>query len=324
MILIILVSIFLFGILVLVYFLTQHKKCPNNCSKNGKCNLKTGNCICNTGYVGSDCSKKGCKSCYSKGGDCDIDTGKCICKKGWEGEQCNQKTCLNNCSGKGLCINGTCKCYDGFTGDDCSQNDCLNPCTKYGNCVKGNCVCTNPLIGGITCGDCVDRTKQFPGCTTLWEPLSKELINNLLQFLTSSFKQNISITIDSDLVNKINKIIVDKYNFSYFYQNYFDFFKKKLSSTYFPTNNNINFMINLINIIYSNLKIDPNICIQNITSIFPLPANCIKNICEQYNIFAFSFLMFLQNKSKELGIPLTKTLQDFVGYIDVICNISLN
>ena len=29
--------------------------------------------------------------------------------------------CLNDCSGSGICVNGTCECQDGYITDDCSM-----------------------------------------------------------------------------------------------------------------------------------------------------------------------------------------------------------
>lgn len=31
------------------------KHCPGNCSNNGMCNISTGTCMCNQGYIGESC-----------------------------------------------------------------------------------------------------------------------------------------------------------------------------------------------------------------------------------------------------------------------------
>lgn len=34
------------------------KPCPNDCSGNGVCDLRSGACVCNTGFAGADCSQQ--------------------------------------------------------------------------------------------------------------------------------------------------------------------------------------------------------------------------------------------------------------------------
>ncbi len=41
------------------------------------------------------------------------------CDDGWEGIACDLKICGKNCSGQGICLNGTCACNKGFMGDIC-------------------------------------------------------------------------------------------------------------------------------------------------------------------------------------------------------------
>jgi len=72
-------------------------------------------CICDSGYVGSDCSVKKCPSDCGINGKCsfaDPENPICICNKGYEGDACQNKSCLNNCSSNGDCdhLTGQCTC----------------------------------------------------------------------------------------------------------------------------------------------------------------------------------------------------------------------
>lgn len=101
----------------------------------------------------------------------------CLCDELWKGEDCSIRRCKNECTGKGICVNGTCVCNEGWTGQDCSKRkkkcdvtgpngqkiDCtqkmksesaswINPppavlcpqnCTHHGRCepTTGTCLC---------------------------------------------------------------------------------------------------------------------------------------------------------------------------------------
>ncbi|KAK3254893.1 hypothetical protein CYMTET_35908, partial [Cymbomonas tetramitiformis] len=56
------------------------------------------------------------------------ESGRCFCNEnnGWRGESCSEEYtpfCLNQCSGRGDCVEGFCHCRDGFYGMDCSLVD---------------------------------------------------------------------------------------------------------------------------------------------------------------------------------------------------------
>ena len=84
------------------------KSCPSNCFGNGFC--VNGECACKQGYQGTLCGDGGAHPCKggcgsTKGtGSCDLSSMRCKCKAGYAGLECDQTTCLNDCSGKGFCL----------------------------------------------------------------------------------------------------------------------------------------------------------------------------------------------------------------------------
>ena len=72
------------------------RSCPNNCSNTF--NETFGTCVQDYPY------------------------GYCKCHE-WKrrgGDDCSITFCLNDCSGRGTCIDGVCKCKNNFFGEDCS------------------------------------------------------------------------------------------------------------------------------------------------------------------------------------------------------------
>lgn len=120
---------------------TKPKSCPTNCSNNGVCNTLTGECTCNYGYFGENCSI----SCpgspdniCSGNGICSLDINTnnpvCNCRKGHFGENCSisYPIPLDTVSNNHICSLDTntdkfiCNCTNGYFGEDCSlicQND---------------------------------------------------------------------------------------------------------------------------------------------------------------------------------------------------------
>ncbi|XP_069140084.1 attractin-like protein 1 isoform X2 [Argopecten irradians] len=72
-------------------------------------------------------------------------------------------TCQENCSQKGLCVDGRCQCQTGYTGDFCEVEPCPNNCSNNGQCVQNVCQCSSGFIGK----DCSARVTD-----ALWETTS--------------------------------------------------------------------------------------------------------------------------------------------------------
>ncbi|TRY65677.1 hypothetical protein DNTS_005530 [Danionella cerebrum] len=126
--------------------------CPDDCSDQGQC--VNGECVCFTGFTGSDCSIALCMDGCGEHGVC-VD-GQCVCNRGYQGSDCNVVLCPDECSDHGVCVDGKCVCDAGFSGSDCSTKSCPEDCGEHGVCVDGKCVCD----AGFSGSDC--STKSCP------------------------------------------------------------------------------------------------------------------------------------------------------------------
>jgi hypothetical protein len=166
------------------------KLCPgadatgaNACSDQGTCNTDSGECICNSGYAGVDCSSK-CGTVtignhqYMCAGHGACQSGTCACTRGYWGDLCAHEcpgSAANPCSDVGTCnaTTGICHCDSGLAGSECTIS-CLggqhNPCSMHGQCqaADGACVCDTgaAFFDGASCqrckngyggGDCATR-----------------------------------------------------------------------------------------------------------------------------------------------------------------------
>ena len=135
------------------------------CSDHGTCSL--GECKCNYGYHGEDCSQSFAQRLLScdeitclNGGNCvDVKSGgfSCECLSEFTGAFCEQDRvpdpCLNvTCNGNGICsrTNGSrdarCDCYHGYDGNECRRFADL--CALNGKPCLNNHSCT---INATTC-----------------------------------------------------------------------------------------------------------------------------------------------------------------------------
>ncbi|XP_069593909.1 tenascin-like [Ranitomeya imitator] len=132
----------------------QYEGCcgaAGKCSGNGKYVPALGQCQCDEGWEGPDCSIKKCNPDCGKFGTC-VD-GVCICAEGYSGPACRKKKCPVDCGEFGKCVNGTCVCAEGYTGVDCKEKKCAVDCRPNGRCVNGACVCAE----GYTGVDCKEK-----------------------------------------------------------------------------------------------------------------------------------------------------------------------
>ena len=96
--------------------------------------LSTGECSCNPGYTGRDCSLMECPrhaelgECSGGQGVCNSQTGNCECAQAFTGADCSERVCpsvkeaknTTECSGTGTCNRqtGTCDCLEGYSGQE--------------------------------------------------------------------------------------------------------------------------------------------------------------------------------------------------------------
>ena len=113
--------------------------CPHDCYGHGICvsDGASKRCECDMGFGGVDCSSAVCPSDCSGNGACGADH-RCVCKAGWTGDDCAQPVCSPsaNCSGRGICVNGTCQCGGAWQGDACEMAACENDCSGHGVCTE--------------------------------------------------------------------------------------------------------------------------------------------------------------------------------------------
>ena len=136
--------------------------CANgNCSmgKNGD-----GSCACDLGWAGPYCNitcplGPGPSTCGGHG-ECLQADATCVCELGFAGKNCSLSCPDVNCTGHGICFDGTAgdgtrNCYSGYVGPACET-----PCDcEHGTCIPGNstCICFGNWTG-TRCEKCKPGT----------------------------------------------------------------------------------------------------------------------------------------------------------------------
>ena len=130
----------------------------------------------------------------------DYINGQCQCNPGWKGRECSLKhdECeVPDCSGHGKCSGGKCLCGRGYKGEFCdigihfkkilfiysffSSNcnetvDCPHPtCSEHGFCVDGTCVCKKGWKGADCASVDSDAMQCLPDCSGSQGAFSLEL-----------------------------------------------------------------------------------------------------------------------------------------------------
>jgi tenascin len=126
----------------------SRKACPGNCNGRGTC--AGGECLCDPHYTGRACEESvACASGCSNHGVCDELSRKCTCEAGWTGADCEHKACPPGplgeppCHGRGRCVEGVCEC-DSADGPGCRVGGrCMYNCNGHGACDEqsGTCAC---------------------------------------------------------------------------------------------------------------------------------------------------------------------------------------
>lgn len=102
--------------------------CANACSGNGRCTTSD-TCICFDGFTGPDCGSRLCPTASTAWG--------AKAPSADDGSSKSTHSQPIECSGAGTCnrLNGHCTCFSGYMGNACERVDCINQCLGRGRCV---------------------------------------------------------------------------------------------------------------------------------------------------------------------------------------------
>lgn len=136
---------------------TPYFKCPGRggvqCTAHGECNSTSGQCTCDQGWRGLDCSHPDCPGtpdCNHRGECVAVNVSgviepQCRCSSGWTGADCSVAECSlgDGCSANGKCVEvgldpPRCVCSAGWTGVNCSV--ALTDCAATSHCAAASCV----------------------------------------------------------------------------------------------------------------------------------------------------------------------------------------
>ena len=169
--------------------LTNIENCPTSCSgdcKNGYCDCATGECLCNPGFSGANCSIDTCAAagcvngnCAARylGGDLLVTKKPCVCKEGWYGTKCDTTIKPTEPNGDLQCLGGSYYFIDTDIDDGNiavnfnapKPKDCSDICNTNPGCnawVSTNGICylksgtkrfqSDGLVAGIKCTAVID------------------------------------------------------------------------------------------------------------------------------------------------------------------------
>jgi len=121
---------------------------------------RIGICMCDLGWVGTDCRTMGCLNNCSAHGFCEANEtfAQCHCEHMWEGSDCSRRvntTCDVGCSGHGTCLweshpNASCLCDLQWEGSNCQSligPPCPYNCSGHGSCFNRTCICDHMFDG---------------------------------------------------------------------------------------------------------------------------------------------------------------------------------
>ena len=150
---------------------------------------RIGICMCDKGWLGSDCRTMGCINNCSSNGFCQANetSASCHCDYMWEGHDCSKRvntTCSIGCSGHGTCrwenhLNASCLCDPDWDGDNCQTlagPPCPFNCSGHGSCFNKTCVCDH-MFSGIGC-ETPSAYALNLNSTMCWQWIGNVLTNN--------------------------------------------------------------------------------------------------------------------------------------------------
>ena len=92
-----------------------------------------------------------CKvGCHPTGGYCN-QPGQCRCNSGWSGTNCSVPDCPNKCQNGACNVPNNCVCNDGWNGVNCTQPVCHQKCNPTGGqcTAPDTCTCNAEWTGGL-------------------------------------------------------------------------------------------------------------------------------------------------------------------------------
>lgn len=142
---------------------------------NGICTEKFGDCICNSGFTGSEC--RDCDDLHCENdGICRKNhhgVSRCECKKDFKGVRCESSPCEGFCNGHGACTvhndSPSCACNAGYWGKQCEMDECTDYCQSGGTCTitpenEKVCDCL-PNYSGPRCENYQNTEQFFSDCS---------------------------------------------------------------------------------------------------------------------------------------------------------------